>query len=354
MRTLQPRRLRRRPGYDGLRITKVGLWFLIFLVIILLAATNTGNNGLYLVLAMMGGTFVVAHVVAGINVRGLELGLAEQGEIFANQLTHLSVRIVNRSRWLPRWMLILAIEPEDIEPSLETHLRRSAPLLVSDLRAGDDTRGQIEVMLRRRGRRHIRRVHVTSLFPLGFFRRGGRYPVDLDLLVYPEIFQPAASQPEQTGRSGDDPTRRVGWGYDLLGLRSFRHGDDPRGIHWKKSAKTGSLIFQERQVEESRRLMIVFDNATGQLESPGERSRFERLVSEAATAAVDYLERGFEVALVTRDGMIPFSSGPRQRLAVLEVLALIEAVEVATTPLEVPDSRVAHLRLAMEKGEATA
>ncbi|MCP4662077.1 MAG: DUF58 domain-containing protein [bacterium] len=353
-RTRGPRRPARRPGYDGLRITKVGLWFLILLVIVLLAATNTGNNGLYLVLAMMGGTVVVSHVLAGINVRGLDVRLAEQGEIFVNRLTHLSVTIANRSRWRPRWMLVLAIDPEDIEPSLETHRRRSAPLLVPHLAPADGTRGQLEVMLRRRGRRRIRRAHVTSLFPLGLFRKGGRYPVDVELLVYPEIFQPAASQPEQTGRSGDDPTRRVGWGHDLLGLRSFRHGDDPRGIHWKKSAKTGSLIFQERQVEESRRLMIVFDNATGQLVSAGERARFERLVSEAATAAVDYLERGFEVALATRDETIPFSTGPRQRLALLEALALIEAVDESTAPLEVPDTGIAHLRLGMEREEAVA
>ncbi len=348
------RRPGRRPGYDGLRVTKVGLWFLSLLVIVVLAATNTGNNGLYLVLAMMAGTVVVSHVLAGVNVRGLDVGLAEQGEIFANRLTHLSVKIANRSRWLPRWMLVLAIDPEDIEPPLETHRRRSAPLLVPHLAAAGDTRGQIEVMLRRRGRRRIRRAHVTSLFPLGFFRKGGRYPIDRELLVYPEIFQPAASQPEQTGRSGDDPTRRVGWGYDLLGLRAFRHGDDPRGIHWKKSAKTGALIFQERQVEESRRLMIVFDNAAGRLVSAGDRARFERLVSEAATAAVDYLKRGYEVALVTRGETLPFATGPRQRLAVLEALALIETVDESAAPLEVPGTGYCHLRLAMEREEAVA
>ncbi len=47
-------------------------------------------------------------------------------------------------------------------------------------------------------------------------------------------------------------------------------------------------------------------------------------MSEAATAAVDHLARGYEVELVTRDQALPFAGGARQRLAVLEALALVE------------------------------
>src|SRR5581483_578512 len=86
-------------------------------------------------------------------------------------------------------------------------------------------------------------------------------------------------------------------------------GDDPRRIHWKQTARTGSMIFTEREAEEGRRLSIVFDNAVGELATPESRARFERLVSEAATAAVDYLGRGFEVELRTRDERLAFASG---------------------------------------------
>ncbi len=85
----------------------------------------------------------------------------------------------------------------------------------------------------------------------------------------------------------------------------------------RSSSPSGAL-------ERSRRLSIVFDNAVGELKDPAGQSRFERLVSEAATVAVDHLARGFEVELVTRDQTLGFSSGARQRLAVLEALALIQ------------------------------
>lgn len=87
----------------------------------------------------------------------------------------------------------------------------------------------------------------------------------------------------------------------------------------------------EREIEESRRLTIVFDNAVvrgpvGTKLDEGAQERFERLVSEAATAAVDHLERGFEVELATRDGVVAASGGPAQRRALLEELAVVAPV----------------------------
>ncbi len=129
---------------------------------------------------------------------------------------------------------------------------------------------------------------------------------------------------------------------------TFRAGDDPRSIHWKQTARTGRLIFMEREVEESRRLSIVFDNAVGRLPDDAARSRFEHLVSEAATAGLDYLERGFEVELVTRDAVLPFAAGARQRFALLETLALLEPRPRTVEALHHEPGGAPQLRLTME------
>jgi len=346
-----------RPKSDGLRVTKVGLWYVFFLVVVAASAANTGNNGLYLTLAAMTGLLAVANVLGARNVRGLDVDLDAHGELFAHRMSRFDVTLANRSRWWPGWLLVLAVEPAELEPrELEPGAespRRSAPFLVRFLAPRETVAGRPEVMLRRRGRHAVRAVHVSSLFPLGLFHKGRRYPADLEVLVYPEVYHAPASYPEQGGKSGDRPTRRAGWGHDLFGLRAFRHGDDPRGIHWKQTARTGTLIFKERETEDSRRLLIVFENGVGELTGRG-RVRFERLVSEAATAALDYLQRGFEVSLLTRDGAIPFAAGLRQRRTLLEALALIEPRERQRAPLEVPDSRATHLRLAMEPEERAA
>lgn len=335
---------RSRARSDGLRLTKVGLWFAIFAAVALAAAINTGNNGLYLVVALMAGGLGVGQVLASANLRGLAVELEPPLEVFANTPARFALRLAHRGRWLPRWLLVVSVEREDVD---EEPRRRATAFLQPYLPAKGRVDGELELILSRRGRRRIRRARVTSLFPFGFFRKGRRHPVEVDVLVYPELFAAPGALPVPTGRMGEEAAARAGAGHDLFALRPFRTGDDPRGVHWKQSARTGGIVFKERRAEENRRLSIVLDNAVPPLDE-ADRSRFERLVSEAATAAVVFLERGFEVEVVTRDRQTPFAAGRRQRRAVLEHLALVEPVEPQAEPLAPAPPGTPQLRLAFD------
>lgn len=337
-----------RPKSEGLRITKVGVWFCVFAFIVLLAATNTGNNGLYLVLALMGGALVVAHLAGARNVRGMTLQLTASGEMFANRLTGLDLVVRNRSRWWPKWLVVLRLTARDFAPELERATVKTPPSLADFLPPRGVDERRLELMMKRRGRHRLRSLRVSSLFPLGLFHKSVRFPVDLELLVFPEIFSPTARRPGQLGKSGDEVSRKQGWGHDLLGLRLYRRGDDPRAIHWKQSARTGDLILKERQNEENRRLLILFDNAVGDVDERPRRQRFEGLVSEAATAALDYLSQGFEVSLVTRESTLGFATGPSHRFAILECLALVEPLAKDPTPLVAGEIAAPVLRLSMD------
>jgi uncharacterized protein (DUF58 family) len=216
------------------------------------------------------------------------------------------------------------------------------------------SRGQVELLLPRRGRHLLEYLHVSTIFPLGLFRKGLRYRIGLDLLVFPELFAPANAAPSGSGRVGDEPSRFSGWGHELHALRAFRDGDDPRSIHWKQSARTGDLVFQEREREENRRLAVLVDNATGPLGDAPRAARFERLISEAATAALDHLARGFEVALVTREAHLAFATGARQRWVILETLALLAPVAKQSQPLLAPRGDAAVLRLGLAEEDHAA
>ncbi|MEL7060895.1 MAG: DUF58 domain-containing protein, partial [Acidobacteriota bacterium] len=285
---------RKRDRSDGLRLTRPGLWFGVATGIALLAAINTGNNGLFLAASALLASWVLAHLLGVANVRGLEVELLPEGEFFAQRLTHLPMRVANPRRRLPAWWIVLESDPHDLVPTAH-RLRRATPRLVSRLTPGESFDTTLDVLPRRRGRQTISIMRVSSLFPLGIFRKGRRIAVDTELLIYPEIYSGSSSRPTRSGRLGEETSPRRGAGHDLYGLRAYQQGDDPRSIHWKQSARQRRLIFQERQIEESRRLMIVLDNAVGPLESRRDERRFERLVSEAATAAVDFLDAGFEV-----------------------------------------------------------
>jgi len=337
------RRRRKRRTPEGIRITKVGLWYVLFAVLVAIAATNTGNNALYLVVAVMLGTLVVSGVVSRQNVDGLEIDVRQGSEdLFANQPFRLDFVLRNRSRWFAHWLLLVSASRKATGVG--------APRLIPYLPRRGESRGRLELLIRRRGRHRIRAVHVSSLFPFGFFRKGARYHVDLELLVLPEVYAAAAAEVEDTARLGDVASPRVGWGHGLYALRGFRQGDDPRGIHWKQTARTGEMIFMERESEESRRLSILFDNGVGALEGEEERERFERLVSEAATTALDFLDRAFEVELVMRDRRLPFGLGRRHRYALLEALALVEPEEPSPGPLLSTDPGAPQVRLGLDRG----
>jgi uncharacterized protein (DUF58 family) len=326
----------RRAVPEGIRITTVGLWYVLFTVLVAIAATNTGNNALYMVLALMFSLLIVSGVASRENVRGLEAEIDPPGEVFANRPFAVGFRLKSRALVFPRWFLLFTLS------------RSGSPLLIPYLPRRGKSAGQLELMVGSRGYHRFPYVHVSSLFPFGFFRKGVRYRVDFEVLVFPELFPAGGSRPQESEQAGDDASRRSGWGHDLYALRAFRRGDDPRGIHWKQTARTGEMIFTERTAERSRRLSIVFDNAVGELREPAEQSRFERLVSEAATIAVDHLARGYEVELVTRDGLLGFASGPRQRLAVLEALALIQAQPRTAEPLVASDPRAPQIRVHLD------
>lgn len=329
-----------RPTPDGIRITKVGLWYVLLTLIVAIAASNTGNNALYLVLSVMLGLLIVSGTVSRQNVRKLAATLEPPPEVFAKRPFGLRFSLSHRGRLWSRWLLLVSALPG------------GAPWLVPFLPRGASAKGELEVALPRRGRHRLRTVAVHSLFPFGLFRKGIRYPVDCEVVVFPELFAAPRTALAERGRLGERPSPRAGWGHDLHALRPFRAGDDPRSIHWKQTAKTGHPIFLEREAEDDRRLAILFDNGVGALTEPRALARFEQLVSEAATSAVHHLARGFEVELITRDTALHFSSGPRHRLALLEALALIEPVAPCPIPLEASDRSTAVLRLGFEEGAA--
>lgn len=336
------RTLAARPMPEGIRITRVGLAYLLLALVVGAAAGNTGNNALYMVLSAMLGLLVVSGLASRANLRRLFVELDFGGELFARRPALAGFVVHHRGRWLPRWLLLLTVDGA------------GRGRLVPFLPPGGQARGQLELLFPRRGRHRLRAAHFASLFPLGLFRKGLRYPLEREVLVYPELYPAGGIQLERGGLSGEESSRRAGWGHELHALRAFRAGDDPRSIHWKQTARVGSLIFTEREAEETLRLSVLLDNGLGSTPDTALADRFEVLVSEAATAAVDHLARGFEVELVTRDRFVPFAGGPRQRRMLLETLALLGTVPRHPGDLAPSDPSSRQLRLGLGSAMAAA
>jgi uncharacterized protein (DUF58 family) len=329
---LRPRAFRR----HGVCVTRIGLWAILFILLVAVAATNTGNNALYMVLAVAVSALLLSLLSAVVNVFRIEVELREPGEVFANRPFELDFRAVNTSWFLPRWLVEVGFD-DGGEAVVLVHLpSRTTSVKWVDARA--------TMLLPRRGEHRMDRMSISTLFPFGFFRVSRRVDVEETVLVYPEVFSAAHFETELRERFGERSAGRRGPGHELYGLRPLRPGDDPRAIHWKQTARTGRFIFQEREAEDSRRVVIVVDNGVGSL-GPSRDERFERLISEAATAALDFVERGWDVGLLTRSQHLPMRGGRLQRQAILESLARLEATPRTREPLHADGAPELHFAL---------
>ena len=315
----------RRTVPEGIRITKVGLWYILLAVLVAIPAANTGNNALYMVEACLLSLLVVSGITSRQNLRRVEVGVKPPVEVFARQPFGLRFNVRHRGRLWDRRLLLIAGVGE------------GKPVLVPYLGRHEVKDGVLELIVNRRGWLQIQHLHLSSIYPLGLFRKGMRIRTGLEILVYPQLLAADEYRIRGSGPFGDHTSRKAGAGHELLTLRAFRQGDDHRSIHWKQSARTGDLIFMEKEAERGQRVSIVLDNGVGSITAGNQEERFERSVSEAATAANFFLERGYEAELITRESVVGFGRGPGHRRRILEALALIEPTRAESLPLKGSD-----------------
>ena len=305
---------------ERIRITKAGIWFIVITLIVGAAAANTGNNALYLVASLLLALLGLSGLISRRNLYELSVSFGTPPEVHAGQKFSVPATVANEDRLFAKRYVVLS------------GLEAAEPLLILHLGRRRSRQEQVFFQFERRGLHRVPFVRVSSIFPLGLFDKAMRLAVRLEVLVFPRLVPVSESFYFDRGRVGDELTKKAGWSHELRSLREFRSGDDPRSIHWKRSARTGDLIFMERQAEAGRRLAIFFDNAFGNVDERGDE-RFEAMVSEAASLAVHYLDQGFEVALTTREEHVHYGRGRPQQLRILRSLARVESAPRQRFPL---------------------
>src|SRR5438270_2421908 len=95
-------RLRERFIYEG---TGEGAAFIILALVIGIAALNTGNNLLYIVVAAMLAAFLMSGLASAGMLRALELDVALPIHIFARRSLLARFAVSNRRRWAPAFSI---------------------------------------------------------------------------------------------------------------------------------------------------------------------------------------------------------------------------------------------------------
>jgi uncharacterized protein (DUF58 family) len=288
------------------RPTRDGWWCLGAALGLGFAAMNTGNNLLYLMTALLLALIIVSGVLSERSRRGLRLSALVPDEIYAGRPVALGARLENRKRRRTSYSL-----------ALETTGQR---LYVERLPAGEARLLTWETTLDRRGRQRLPGVRVTTRFPFGLFLKSSRLLLDHEVVVFPAVRPLPAPWRRRLAAGGARPVRRRGRGHDLYNLRDYRAGDDRRLIHWRSSAKTGTLVVRELEAETAldTRLVLVGDGRR-------DAGRLEAALSEAASLAAHLTRTGAAVELVGPGVHVPPGHGRAHLRRVLTALALYES-----------------------------
>jgi uncharacterized protein (DUF58 family) len=304
-----------------IRITNFGLGYVLMCLIVAIGATNTANNGLYLVLAGMLAAMIVSGVISRRNLRGVRCEIEAVGDVVAGRPALLKVRLENR------------MSAATAQGLFFLHEGLPGPLWIEPLEPGERRDLLVEGLFPRRGVFHEADAGLLSRFPLGLFRKYRHARLAQELVVFPSPEASAVPQvPPEDARGGRPHPRRRGGGSDIRMLREFVSGDDPRDMHWKQSARMRHWIVREREAERDRVIYLGLDNAVKDPSDPAALEDLERRISRCAGQALVLLSRGGEVGFVSRHTLLAASAGRAQRTRILDALARVNAIPVSGAP----------------------
>jgi uncharacterized protein (DUF58 family) len=346
-------------------VTREGLVYLGLTLVIGVAALNTGNNLLFLVVSAMLAAVVVSGVASAGLLRGLELEISLPEHVFAGRAVlgrftlrnyrrltpALSVSVVRpkeRSRPRPwRWERTLFTFPPKRSPERQwvrvpdLALRRAtAPASRPPIFSGSvyfpyvapatAASADLELKFERRGLYVQDDFGLSTRFPFSFLnktrrvslrgqqtrRTSGEAMPGRELLVYPPVEPTDDLFQVLPMITGEFEAFVRGRGYDLYRIREYLPEDSARHVDWKATAKTGSPKVREFTREDERKLRIVFDNP-----APGavcERA-YERAVALAASLAWHFTGENTDLSFAA-----PGYSGSSDVFDFLRYLALLE------------------------------
>lgn len=318
-------------GARDLMRSRQRLFVLVLLTLVAYAAAISRAQALPWGLASL----LLATLIAGIVwphwlVRRLSVVRSGPGRAEEGETIHFDVAVTNHGR-LPRFM----IELHDRLPALEPGDGRTGlrALGVMAYLPGRRTRSfEMSFTCEKRGFYRLGPVSLASSFPLGLVEARQRRQEGVQTLtVYPDLFSivdlPLRGAPSQLHRGGYLLPEGSG-AAEFSGLREYRHGDNPRHIHWPSTARSGELMVKEFEPLASACLCVALDSSAVANIGRGKEATFEYAVRIAASMARFACARNLRLRVLGETSTpigIPVGSGEHHYRNVLDVLAVIEA-----------------------------
>jgi uncharacterized protein (DUF58 family) len=332
-------------------VTKEGLVYMGLVLVVGIAALNTGNNLLFIVVSALLGAIIVSGIASAAMLRRMEMEIGLPEHVFAKDSVIGRVTLRNKSNFWPAFS-VSVVPPKVKEAKIKWVLHRStfrwppkaAPdkqwikipdlyltrVVVPAVRADilkdsvyfpyipsrSLAHAEVELLFTERGQFVQDGFGVATKFPFSFLTKTRRLPLSREIVVYPAIEPTDDLFQILPMITGEFEAFVAGRGYDLYRIREYLPEDSAKHVDWKATAKTGALKVREFTREDERKLRIVFDNPAPNMVK---LERYEHYVTTAASLGWHFAGENTELSFVAPE---PLASS--DIYGFLRYLALVE------------------------------
>lgn len=313
--------------------TGLGIFFTFLIAVLAIAALNTGNNLLFLIVSALLVSYLLSGILAKLVLSGLAIGYHFPEQVYATRPTHFLWTLRNEKRWMPSFSLRAETCLEGLNGT-----SHSVTFYFPFLEAERTHSHAVKYKFSRRGVYRIAKVNLMTRFPFGFFQRGRALHPAREVLVYPEV-QPIENFMHLLPfLQGERETLIKGQGESLYQIRGYQNGDTFKHIHWRSTAKVGHLMVRDFSQDYENQVCICLDNTQS-------HEKFENAVTLAASIASHFHDEGARVQLVTSGGSSsPHGSRGDQLVQILEMLTRLEVEPTIVSFWELIPLRTSFVR----------
>ena len=288
----------------SLRITKEGFIYIIITLGIGIAALNTGNNLIYLILGLTLSLIIVSGILSEQSIKKIKVIAELPDEIYANIPFSLKLTLINMKKILPSFLVGIN----------GLHFLMLLP--------GESISRGMGFVFSKRGFHTLDKQTLSTTFPFGFFIKSKIIDLKKEVLVYPEIkaisIKDIFGFKEQTEEYIMMDKKR---GIMVRSLREYREGDDTRFIDWKATARLNRFMIKEFEKEKGgRTATVVIDNHDTKINE----NAFEEAIKIGASIINLFANKEFTFQLITCQKVIGPDKGKEHLKRAMRHLALLK------------------------------
>lgn len=291
-----------------IKISKAGFLYIVITIFMGIAAANTNNNLVFLIVSGLLSFMSISGFFGKANLSRLDLGIDFPQEVYAGSQVPVKITMENRRRHLPAFLI---------------SLKAGRISVLLPFTAGKGTSSAFaNITFRERGLHTIENPLVSSVFPFNFFTRYKALGKTSTIIVLPRLKAcDLASLYRSERRSrGEKVSDAIGYDADVLSIREYVRGDPIKYIHWKATAKTGKLKTKELSSLSYQPVVIEFDNVMIR--------DIEEKISCVAYTIIQLLKNSVPVGLRINGRLYPPDITSAHKLSMLRELAMYEKEDV--------------------------